>query len=113
MASLLLRRKGECSRFARMTVWLRPTLDGGSFGFLFMFADIALWIWGGNPMTLPKPAWFTGSIELGDRMYPTYRLFLIAIGLAVGVALWWFQERTRVGAMLRAGVDDEETARGL
>jgi branched-chain amino acid transport system permease protein len=84
-----------------------------TFGFLFMFADIALWIWGGNPMTLPKPAWFTGSIELGDRMYPTYRLFLIAIGLAVGVALWWFQERTRVGAMLRAGVDDEETARAL
>jgi branched-chain amino acid transport system permease protein len=84
-----------------------------TFGFLFMFADLALWIWGGNPMSLPKPAWLAGSIELGDRMYPTYRLFLIAIGLAVGGLLWWFQEGTRVGAMLRAGVDDEETARGL
>ncbi len=84
-----------------------------TFGFLFIFADLALWIWGGNPQTLPKPALLSGSIELGDRLYPTYRLFLIAFGLAVGAALWWFQERTRVGAMLRAGVDDEEIARGL
>jgi branched-chain amino acid transport system permease protein len=84
-----------------------------TFGFLFVFADLALWIWGGNPQTLPKPAWLSGSIPLGDRVYPTYRLFLIAFGLAVGAALWWFQERTRVGAMLRAGVDDQEIARGL
>jgi branched-chain amino acid transport system permease protein len=84
-----------------------------TFGFLFVFADLALWIWGGNPQTLPKPAWLSGSIALGDRVYPTYRLFLIAFGLAVGGALWWFQERTRVGAMLRAGVDDQEIARGL
>jgi branched-chain amino acid transport system permease protein len=84
-----------------------------TFGFLFVFADIALWIWGGNPQTLPKPAWLSGSIGLGDRVYPTYRLFLIAFGVAVGGALWWFQERTRVGAMLRAGVDDQEIARGL
>jgi branched-chain amino acid transport system permease protein len=84
-----------------------------TFGFLFVFADLALWIWGGNPQTLPKPAWLSGSIALADRVYPTYRLFLIAFGLAVGGALWWFQERTRVGAMLRAGVDDQEIARGL
>jgi len=84
-----------------------------TFGFLFMFADIALWIWGGNPMMLAKPAWLSGSVEIGDRVFPTYRLFLIAVGLAVGGALWWFQEGTRIGAMLRAGVDDEEPARGL
>ncbi len=84
-----------------------------TFGFLFIFADLALWLWGGNPQSLPRPAWLVGSIELGDRLYPIYRLFLIAAGLAVGAALWWFQEGTRVGAMLRAGVDDEEIARGL
>jgi branched-chain amino acid transport system permease protein len=84
-----------------------------TFGFLFIFADLALWLWGGNPQTLPRPAWLVGSIELGDRLYPIYRLFLIVAGLAVGAALWWFQEGTRVGAMLRAGVDDEEIARGL
>jgi branched-chain amino acid transport system permease protein len=84
-----------------------------TFGFLFIFADLALWIWGGNPQTLPRPAWLSGSIEVGDRLYPVYRLFLIAVGVAVGGVLWWFQEGTRVGAMLRAGVDDEEIARGL
>ena len=84
-----------------------------TFGFLFIFADLALWIWGGDPKTLPKPALFTQSIHLGDYLYPTYRLFLIVIGAIVAAALWWFQEGTRIGAMLRAGVDDEEIARGL
>lgn len=84
-----------------------------TFGFLFIFADLALWIWGGNPQTLPKPAAFEHSVRVGELVYPSYRLFLIAVGLLVGAALWWFQEGTRVGAMLRAGVDDEEIARGL
>lgn len=84
-----------------------------TFGFLFIFADLALWIWGGNPQTLPKPVAFAHSVQIGDIVYPSYRLFLIAVGLLVGAALWWFQEGTRVGAMLRAGVDDEEIARGL
>lgn len=84
-----------------------------TFGFLFIFADLALWIWGGNPQTLPKPALFAYSIHIGEYFYPTYRLFLIAIGLLIAAALWWFQDGTRVGAMLRAGVDDEEIARGL
>jgi branched-chain amino acid transport system permease protein len=84
-----------------------------TFGFLFIFADLALLIWGGNPQTLPKPALFAKSIHLGDYLYPTYRLFLIVFGLVVAAALWWFQDGTRIGAMLRAGVDDEEIARGL
>jgi branched-chain amino acid transport system permease protein len=84
-----------------------------TFGFLFIFADLSLWWWGGVPQTLPKPALLAHSIPLGDRMYSTYRLFLIAVGLVVAALLWWFQEGTRVGAMLRSGVDDEEIARGL
>ena len=84
-----------------------------TFGFLFIFADLALWIWGGNPQSLPKPAAFEHSVRVGELVYPSYRLFLIAVGLLVAAALWWFQEGTRFGAMLRAGVDDEEIARGL
>jgi branched-chain amino acid transport system permease protein len=84
-----------------------------TFGFLFIFADLALWIWGGNPQTLPKPAPFAHSLIFGEIVYPSYRLFLIAVGLLVGAALWWFLQGTRVGAMLRAGVDDEEIARAL
>ena len=45
--------------------------------------------------------------------YPSYRLFIIGFGFAIAGLLWWMQEGTRVGAMLRAGVDDEEIARAL
>jgi branched-chain amino acid transport system permease protein len=84
-----------------------------TFGFLFVFADIAQSIWGGTPETLPKPLWLAGSVHLGDHVYPAYRLFIIAVGLAIGGALWWFEDGTRWGAMLRASVDDQEIARAL
>ncbi len=84
-----------------------------TFGVLFIVADQALWIWGGNPQTLPKPAAFTASVRLGDIVFPSYRLLVIAVGVVMGAALWWLQERTRVGAVIRAGVDDEEMARGI
>ncbi len=84
-----------------------------TFGFLFIFADLALWVWGGNPQTMAKPPLLAGVTALGSLNYPTYRLFIIAAGVVVALMLWWFQDRTRVGAMLRAGVDDEEIARAL
>jgi branched-chain amino acid transport system permease protein len=84
-----------------------------TFGFLFIFADLSLWIWGGDPIMLPKPALFSRSIDIGGLGYPTYRLLLIGVGLLVALVLWWFQERTRLGAMLRAGVDDAEIARSM
>jgi branched-chain amino acid transport system permease protein len=99
---ILRRIYGEVLRQALLT-----------FGFLFMFADIALWIWGGNPQTLPKPEAFTGSIRMGAIVFPSYRLLVIAVGIAMGVALWWLQEKTRLGAMIRAGVDDGEMAGGM
>jgi branched-chain amino acid transport system permease protein len=84
-----------------------------TFGFLFIFSDLSLWIWGGDPQMLDKPAIFARSVQLGDYTYPSYRLFLIAVGAAIAGGLWWFQEHTRLGTMLRAGVDDSEIARAL
>lgn len=84
-----------------------------TFGFLFIFSDLALWIWGGDPLMLNVPRLFQGSVPMGYYSYPYYRLFLIAVGLVVAGGLWWFQERTRLGTMLRAGVDDAEIARAL
>ncbi len=84
-----------------------------TFGFLFIFSDLATLIWGANPQTMPKPELFSGSIQFGGFYYPTYRFFIIAFGLVVAVVLWWLQEGTRIGAMLRASVDNEEIARAL
>ena len=83
-----------------------------TFGCLFIFADLALVIWGGEPRTLPRPDFLSGSVSLGGVYYPLYRLFIIAAGAVVAVLLWWLIEGTRIGAMLRAGVDNEEVARG-
>jgi branched-chain amino acid transport system permease protein len=84
-----------------------------TFGFLFIFSDLGIFIWGGNPQTIPRPAMLSQSVQLGEFFYPSYRLFIIAFGLLVAGLLWWVQEGTRIGAMLRAGVDDEEIARAL
>jgi branched-chain amino acid transport system permease protein len=84
-----------------------------TFGFLFIFSDLATVIWGTNPQTIPKPAIFSGALQLGGFFYPSYRLFIIVLGLSIAAVLWWLQDGTRLGAMLRASVDDEEVARAL
>ncbi len=83
-----------------------------TFGFVLIIADVCLWIWGGNPMALPKPSLFRGSIWIGNVVFPSYRLFVILVGVVIAAGLWIFQEKTKFGAMVRAGVDDEEMLRG-
>jgi len=82
-----------------------------TFGFLLIVGDVALWVWGGTPQTLPRPEAFSKSVRLGELVFPSYRLFVIAVGAVVGVALWLLQEHTRLGAMIRAAIDDPEIAR--
>src|SRR5215471_8727678 len=84
-----------------------------TLGLLFVFADVAFWIWGGNPLMLPQPALFSGSIRIFGIVYPTYRLFLIGVGLGLALLLWLFLENTKIGAAVRAGIDDEEMLRGI
>jgi len=82
-----------------------------TFGFLLIVGDVALWTWGGTPQSLPKPDALSASVRLGPLVFPVYRLFLIVVGTVVGVALWLLQERTKIGAMVRAAIDDAEIAR--
>ena len=84
-----------------------------TFGFLFIVSDASLWIWGGLPRSIPKPAMLTASIELVDRVYPIYRLFLIAVGVVAAGLLWVVFERSKLGAIIRAGMDDEQMAGGI
>ncbi len=83
-----------------------------TFGFVLIIADLCLWVWGGNPMALPKPSGFKGSIWIGNVVFPSFRLLVILVGVIIAVGLWIFQEKTKFGAIVRAGVDDEEMLRG-
>ena len=81
-----------------------------TMGFALLFRDAALMIWGGDPFTLAYPALLRGSVEAAEVVFPLYRLFVIFVAALVGVALWILNERTLVGARLRAAVDDPEMA---
>src|SRR5262249_35555618 len=55
----------------------------------------------------------SGTVQLFGIPYPTYRLFLIGVGLSLALLLWLFLENTMIGAAVRAGIDDEEMLRGI
>src|SRR5262249_28158445 len=84
-----------------------------TMGFALIFQDLGLIIWGGDPYTIPVPAVLSGTLQLGQLYFPIYRIFIVAVALAVALALWLLLEQTRVGAMMRATVDDPEMARGV
>lgn len=101
-------------------VFLRPLYRRGhldqvllTFGFTFIFFDAVQTFWGRDVVALPQPAALDGVVALGTGVFPTYRLFLIALGFAIAGALWLFLERSRLGARVRAGVDDAAMAGGL
>ena len=72
-----------------------------------MMADVLLWIFGGEIYQFDPPRAIFGRTPLPlVEVYPTYRLVLLAMSAAIGVLLWWILNRTRVGMMIRAGVDD-------
>ncbi|HXS52271.1 MAG TPA: branched-chain amino acid ABC transporter permease [Usitatibacter sp.] len=84
-----------------------------TLGIAFVIADSCLWIWGGDPMPLSGPASLRGAVRVMGALFPLYRLAVIALALAAFVALWLLVEKTRMGAMIRAGVDDLDMARGV
>lgn len=100
--------------------FLRPLYRRGhldqvllTFGFAFVFGDVVRWIWGADIQLPRPPALLDGSVRIVGQPYPVYRLVVIAAGLAVAVGLWLFLERTRLGALLRAGVTNREMLSGL
>ena len=80
-------------------------------GVLFVISDLVLAFFGGNPQSMPAAAGVpAGVVQLGDFVYPAYRLFVIGVTVLIGAILFLLQRFTRVGAIVRAGVDDRETA---
>ena len=84
-----------------------------TFGLIFVGFDAVRMVWGALPQAIPVPHALDGSVTVLGEVYPTYRLFIIGSGLAVLVVLHFGLERTRLGAIVRAGVDDRTMVAAL
>ena len=84
-----------------------------TFGLIFVGFDAVRMVWGALPHTIPIPEALDGSVTVLGETYPAYRLFIIALGVAVLIALYFGLERTRLGAVVRAGVDDRRMVAAL
>jgi branched-chain amino acid transport system permease protein len=82
-------------------------------GVIYMGTDLLRIAYGDLPKGLSQPALLGGTVDLAGIRYPAYRLFIIALGLVVMTVLYLVLERTRLGALVRAGVDDRATAETL
>jgi branched-chain amino acid transport system permease protein len=84
-----------------------------TIGFALIFQDLALLIWGGDPYTIPVPPALQGVVSVGALRFPRYRIFIVLVAAGIGALLWLALDRTRMGAMIRAAVDDGEMAAGV
>lgn len=97
---------------------LRQTLV--TIGISIVMADIMLWLWGGSSYQILTPDWLRGPVELpliaavrdsGEVIflrYPAVRIAILVASIAIGVLMWLALNRTRIGMLIRAGVDDRE-----
>jgi branched-chain amino acid transport system permease protein len=86
---------------------LRQTLV--TIGLSIVLGDLALWIWGGDTYQFDPPAWMQGPVPFPlIGAYSSFRLIVLVAAVIIGLLLWAFLNRTIVGAMIRAGVDDQK-----
>ena len=84
-----------------------------SIGLVFMAAAAFTFFYGPSPQRVTVPDYLKGQIDLGVRAFPTYRVFLIAVGLGLMATLWVVFERTLIGARIRAAVDNRRMAQSV
>lgn len=82
-----------------------------TLGLSFMIADVCLKVWTGDPVRIDTPRGLQGVTTVGSFAFPTYRLAISLVAVGFAAALWLLMDRTRLGAMIRAGVDDPDIAR--
>ena len=84
-----------------------------TLGMSFIISDACLVLWGGDPIPIPTPLSLQAPTRLFGFVFPTYRLVLVGCAVGTAIALYLLLERTRIGAMIRAGVDDMQMARAI
>jgi len=84
-----------------------------TIGLAFMSIATFTYFYGPIPKSVPLPHWLEGDINLGFRSFPSYRAFLIAVGLFLIAVLWYVFEKTNIGAKIRAAVDNRRMAESV
>jgi branched-chain amino acid transport system permease protein len=84
-----------------------------TLGMSFIISDACLVLWGGDSIPVPTPQYLQAPTRFFGFVFPTYRLVLVGCAMAAAIALYFLLERTRLGAMIRAGVDDGQMARAV
>ena len=84
-----------------------------SIGLVFMASGAFTYIFGPDPVSVQLPNYLRGQIDLGVRSFATYRVFMIAVGIAMALVLWLGLERTLLGAQIRAAVDNRPMAEAV
>ncbi|MGH7406507.1 MAG: branched-chain amino acid ABC transporter permease [Candidatus Methylomirabilales bacterium] len=84
-----------------------------TFGLLLVLDEGVKWLWGPQIRSLPTPEALRGAVLLLGVPYPAYRLVVVAVGGVAALGLWFFLERSRLGAILRAGVADRQMVAAL
>jgi branched-chain amino acid transport system permease protein len=84
-----------------------------TLGMSFIISDACLVLWGGDSIPVPTPRNLQAPTRLFGFVFPTYRLVLVGVAVVAAIALYVLMDRTRLGAMIRAGVDDRQMARAV
>jgi branched-chain amino acid transport system permease protein len=84
-----------------------------TLGMAFIISDACLVLWGGDSIPVPTPRSLQAPTRIFGFVFPTYRLVLVGVAVVAAIALYILIERTRLGAMIRAGVDDRQMARAV
>jgi branched-chain amino acid transport system permease protein len=84
-----------------------------TIGLAFISIAAYTYFYGPIPKSVPLPEWLQGSVNFGFRAFPSYRVFLIAVGLGLIAVLWYAFERTNIGAKIRAAVDNRRMAESI
>jgi branched-chain amino acid transport system permease protein len=82
-----------------------------TLGFAFIIGDISLMVWTGDPWQPATPAHLQGALQVAGLFFPIFRLVMVGVAVVIAIALWLMVDWTRLGAMIRAGVDDAPIAR--
>ena len=84
-----------------------------TLGVAFVISDGSLWLWGGDPRPVAAPALLSGGVQLLGLTFPLYRLAVVGFSTVIALGLWLLLDKTRLGVMIRASVDDRQMAQGI